>query len=47
MDAHLVIGTPTPQRLYRIVQMSSIWRSVADPTVGRETERTLASVRPS
>lgn len=27
-------------------RISSIWRSVADPTVGRETERTLASVRP-
>ncbi|MFD4613743.1 hypothetical protein ACFWOT_37930 [Streptomyces sp. NPDC058440] len=27
-------------------RISSIWRSVADPTVDRETERTLASVRP-
>lgn len=27
-------------------RISSIWRSVADPTVGRDTERTLASVRP-
>ncbi|MEU5581173.1 hypothetical protein ABZ791_12430 [Streptomyces huasconensis] len=27
-------------------RISSIWRSVADPTVGRGTERTLASVRP-
>ncbi|MEW2316345.1 hypothetical protein [Streptomyces bauhiniae] len=27
-------------------RISSIWRSVADPTVGQETERTLASVRP-
>ncbi|GFE27410.1 hypothetical protein [Streptomyces nigrescens] len=27
-------------------RISSIWRSVADPTVGRETERALASVRP-
>lgn len=27
-------------------RISSIWRSVADPTVGLETERTLASVRP-
>ncbi|MGW2424778.1 hypothetical protein ACWC0C_36985 [Streptomyces sp. NPDC001709] len=27
-------------------RISSIWRSVADPTVGRETERTLTSVRP-
>ncbi|MET9073215.1 hypothetical protein ABZX95_13800 [Streptomyces sp. NPDC004232] len=27
-------------------RISSIWRSVADPTVGRETEKALASVRP-
>ncbi|MFI6622138.1 hypothetical protein [Streptomyces sp. NPDC050528] len=27
-------------------RISSIWRSAADPTVGRETERTLAPVRP-
>ncbi|QDQ12864.1 hypothetical protein [Streptomyces spectabilis] len=27
-------------------RISSIWRSVADPTVSRETERTLTAVRP-
>lgn len=27
-------------------RISSIWRSVADPTVGRATDRTLASIRP-
>ncbi|MEV7191245.1 hypothetical protein AB0N81_05475 [Streptomyces sp. NPDC093510] len=27
-------------------RISSIWRSMADPTVGRNTERTLAPVRP-
>ncbi|MFJ5646250.1 hypothetical protein [Streptomyces sp. NPDC093223] len=27
-------------------RISSIWRSVADPTVGRETEKSLTSVRP-